>query len=141
MTHSQKYLLSFVIPAAVICLASLALAQQNKATASGAPVTGHYEGTAKDRAENVITVALDLTEKDGALSGMINSSHGDFTISGGSRKGDDVTLEFDAGGPVGTLTLRRNGDQLAGTWDAGDDGGPVDVKKVAAKQDAPKGKS
>ena len=139
MTHSQKRSLSFAIPAAVICLASLAFAQQNKTP--GSPVTGHYEGTAKDRAENVITVALDLTEKDGALSGMINSSHGDFAISGGSRKGDDVTLEFDAGGPVGTLTLRRNGDQLVGTWDAGDDGGPVDVKKVAAKQDPPKGKS
>ena len=139
MTHSQKRWLPFVIPTALICLASLAVAQQAKTT--GASVAGHYEGTAKDRAENVITVALELTEKDGALSGMINSSHGDFAISGGSRKGDDVTVEFDAGGPVGTLTLRRNGDQLVGTWDAGDDGGPVDVKKVAAKQDAPKGKS
>jgi hypothetical protein len=125
----------------VICLASLAIAQQNKTTASGASVTGHYEGTAKDRAENVITVALELTEKDGALSGMINSSHGDFTITGGSRKGEEVTIEFDAGGPVGTLTLRRTGDQLVGTWDAGEDGGPVDLKRVAAKQDAPKGKS
>jgi hypothetical protein len=52
-----------------------------------------------------ITVALDLTEKDGALS------------------------------------LKLAEDKLVGTWSAGDDGGPVDVKKAAAQQEAPKGKS
>jgi hypothetical protein len=30
---------------------------------------------------------------------------------------------------------------LSGTWSAGDDGGPVDVKKVAAQEETPKGKS
>jgi len=136
MTHTQRCLLSF----AVICLASLALAQQAKTAASSAPITGHYEGTAKNKADDVITVAFDLTEKDGALSGMINSSHGDFTITGGSHKGDAVTIEFDAGSP-GTISLKMNEDRLVGTWSAGEDGGAIDVKKAAAKQDPPKDKS
>jgi hypothetical protein len=33
-----------------------------------------------------------------------------------------------------------NEDRLVGTWTAGEDGGRLDVKRVAA-QDAPKGKS
>jgi hypothetical protein len=102
-------------------------------------VTGHYEGTAKNKAEEVITVALDLTEKDGSLSGMIKSSHGDFAITGGSHKGDSVTIEFDANGAPGTLNLNMSADKLVGSWSAGDDGGAVDVKKGAA-QEAPKGK-
>jgi len=116
------------------------MAQQAKTAASSAAITGHYEGTAKNKADDVITVAFDLTEKDGALSGMINSSHGDFTITGGSHKGDAVTIEFDAGSP-GTISLKMNEDRLVGTWSAGEDGGAIDVKKAAAKQDPPKDKS
>ena len=89
----------------------------------------------------MINVTLDLTEKESAMSGMIRSSHGDFTITGGAHHGEEVTLEFDAGGPTGTITLKLAEDKLAGTWSAGDDGGPVEVKKVAAQQEAPKGKS
>jgi hypothetical protein len=127
----------------VFILASLcvAAAQQGKNSAAKRSATGHYEGTAKNRAEEVINVTLDLTEKEGAMSGMIRSSHGDFPITGGTHHGEEVTLEFDAGGPTGTLTLKTAEDKLAGTWSAGDDGGPVEVKKVAAQQDTPKGKS
>jgi hypothetical protein len=116
------------------------MAQQAKTTASGASVTGHYEGSAKNKAEDEITVALELTEKDGALSGTINSSHGDFAITGGSHKGDAVTIEFDAGSP-GTISMTMNNDRMVGTWTAGEDGGAIDVKKAAPKPDAPKGKT
>ncbi len=118
---------------------SVAQAQQPKPPKPD--LTGRYEGTAKNKAEDVITVTLDLTEKEGALSGTIHSSHGDFTIIGGTHKDDVVTLDFDAGGSSGTLSLRLTEDKLVGTWTAGDDGGPVDVKKAAAQQETPKGKS
>ena len=137
MTHTHRCLLSV----ALICLAALGLAEEKKTAAPAASVTGRYEGTAKNKAEEVITLTLDLTEKEGALSGMINSSHGDFPISGGSHKGEEVTIEFDTGGPVGTISLHITEDRLVGTWSTGDDGGPVDVKKVAAKEDGAKGKS
>jgi hypothetical protein len=122
----------------VFCCA--ALAQQGESQTSK-NLSGRYEGTAKNKAEDVITVTLDLTEKDGALSGAINSSHGDFTITGGSRKGDSISLDFDAGGSSGSLTLRMTEDKLVGTWTAGDDGGPVEVKKAAAQAGGTKGKS
>jgi len=122
---------------APLCLAT---AQDKKAAPKGS-VTGNYEGTAKNRAEEVIQVKFELAEKEGAMSGMIRSDHGDFTITGGSHKGDDVTLEFDAGGPTGTITLKLAEEKLSGTWSAGDDGGPVEVKKVAAQEGPPKEKS
>lgn len=116
------------------------MAQQAKTTTSSAAVTGHYEGTAKNKAEDEITVALELTEKDGALTGTINSSHGDFAITGGAHKGDAVTIEFDAGSP-GTISMTMNNDRMVGTWTAGEDGGAIDVKKAAPKPEPPKGKS
>src|SRR5882724_5481267 len=90
----------------MLLLCCVALAQQGKSGGAKSNSTGRYEGTAKNKAEDVITVTLDLTEKDGALSGDIQSSHGNFTITGGSRKGDSVTLDFDAGGSPGTRSLR-----------------------------------
>jgi hypothetical protein len=131
-------MLALFLVVAPLCIA--AAQQDKKASAKGA-VNGLYEGTAKNRAEEVIQVKFELTEKEGAMSGMIRSDHGDFTITGGSHKGDDVTLEFDAGGPAGTITLKLAEDKLAGTWSAGDDGGPIEVKKVAAQAETPKGKS
>ena len=113
----------------VLALCGLAQAQKDKAKSD---VTGSFEGTAKNKAEEVIKVTFELTEKQGALSGMIRSDHGDFTITGGSHQGDTVTLEFDAGGPTGTITLKLDADKLSGTWSAGDDGGPVEVKRAAA---------
>jgi hypothetical protein len=84
-----------VLAAVALFVGVYAGAQQGK---NKADVTGKYEGTAKNAAGEVITVTLDLMEKDGAISG--------------------------------TISLGANGDNLVGTWSAGDDGGPVDVKKV-----------
>ena len=118
----------------------VATAQQEKKAASKGSVTGKYEGTAKNSAQEIIQVTFDLTEKEGAMSGMIRSDHGGFTITGGTHKGEDVTLEFDAGGPTGTISLKLAEDKLSGTWSAGEDGGAVEVKRVPA-QDQPKQKS
>jgi hypothetical protein len=116
-----------------------ATAQQDKKAAAKGAVNGHYQGTAKNRAEETIQVTFELAEKEGTMSGMIRSDHGDFTITGGSHTGDDVTLEFNAGGPTGTITLKLAEGKLSGTWSAGDDGGVIEVKK--AKEETPKGKS
>ena len=131
-----------LISSLMLALCCVAQAQQGKSGSAKTDLTGRYEGTAKNKAEDVITVTLDLTDKEGTLSGEIRSSHGDFTITGGTRKGDEVTIEFDAGGATGTLSLHMTEDKLAGTWSAGDDGGPVDVKKAAAAPEGgAKGKS
>lgn len=136
---SQSALL--LIGCLMLAVTLVARAQQAKSGPAKADLTGSYEGTAKNKAQEVITVTLDLTEKEGALSGSIRSSHGEFTITGGSRKDETVTIEFDAGESAGTISVTIKEDRLVGTWSAGDDGGPVDVKKVAAKESAPKDKS
>jgi hypothetical protein len=128
----------------VLCLVlaplCIAAPQQGK-TATAKGVNGRYEGTAKNAAGDILTVAFELTEKDGTMTGMIRSDHGDFTITGGSHKGEDVRLEFDTGGgPTGTILLKVAEDKMSGTWSAGEDGGSVEVKKAAA-QEAPKEKS
>ena len=125
---------------ALLALCSFAVAQQEKKEPAKSDVTGRYEGSAKNENGEVIDVTFELTEKEGAISGVIHSSHGDFTITGGSHKGDAVSLEFATDGPAGTITLQKNEDRLVGTWSAGDDGGSVDVKKTAAQGDE-KGKS
>jgi hypothetical protein len=131
-----RWCIAFVMLA--LCL--VAQAQQDKSAPARAAVTGRYEGSAKNKAEEVITVAIDLTEKEGTLSGTIHSSHGDFPITGGSHQADAVTIEFDAGGP-GTIALHIADDKLVGTWSAGEDGGSLDVKKVVAQDGEAKGKS
>lgn len=128
-----------LIVSCLIGLCCIALAQQGKNAKTNS--TGRYEGTATNKANDVITVTLELTEKDGAITGEIRSSHGDFTITSGSRKGDAVTVGFDAGGSPGTLSLRMTDDTLVGTWVAGDDGGAVEVKRAAAPEGGTKAKS
>jgi hypothetical protein len=138
LTRIAQRLLMLCLVAALPCFAQT---QNGKSAPAKSDLTGHYEGSAKNNAGEVIDVAFDLTEKDGALSGVIHSSHGDFTITGGSHKGDDVTLEFGADGPTGTISLKLAEDKLSGTWSAGDDGGGLEVKKAAAKEGDTKGKS
>jgi hypothetical protein len=130
----------FLILLAVCVLCGLAPAQDSKSAPAKSAVTGRYQGTAKNAAGEVINVTFELTEKEGAMSGMIRSDHGDFTITGGSHHGEQVTLEFDAGGPTGTINLKRAEDKLSGSWSTGEDGGPVEVQKAAAGE-TPKEKS
>jgi hypothetical protein len=139
-SHTLR-VMSVLGPLLVLCIGvGLSLAQAKKNAPAKSDLTGHYEGTAKDNSDQLITVTIDLAEKDGAITGTISSSHGDFSISKGSLQGDVVTLEFDADGTTGTISLKRAEDKLTGTWTAGDQGGPIDVKKVAA-QAPPKEKS
>jgi hypothetical protein len=136
MTTAQ-WMLVLCLVLAPLCVAS---AQQGKSGTAKGAVTGRYEGAAKNAAGDIITLAFELAEKDGVMTGMIRSDHGDFTITGGSHKGDDVRLEFDTnGGPSGTILLKLAEDKMSGTWTAGEDGGSVEVKKAA--QEAPKEKS
>lgn len=136
MTTAQRML--------VLCfmLVPLCLAHGQQAKNGAAKgVNGRYEGSAKNAAGDIITLSFELTEKDGTMTGMIHSDHGDFTITGGSHRGDDMRLEFDTGGgPSGTILLKVAEDKLSGTWRAGEDGGSVEVKKAAAPE-APKEKS
>ena len=139
--HRRFVAAGFTVACLMLALCCATQAQQGKGTPAKASLTGHYEGSAKNKAEEVSTVGFDLTENEGALSGTIHSSHGDFPIARGSHQGEAVTIEFDAGGATGTISLKTTDDRLVGTWTTGEDGGPVDVKKVAAPDSGSKDKS
>ena len=142
LVRTENAFLSRMLVACLILVPlCVAVAQQDKKAPAKDSVNGHYAGTAKNRAEEIIKVTFDLTEKEGVMSGMIRSDHGDFAITGGSHKGEDVTLEFDANGGSGTINLRLAEDRLSGTWITGEDGGPVELKKVVGQEETPKGKS
>ena len=126
---------SLLLVCLVLAVSYFAGAQQGKSEPAKADLTGRYEGSAKNRAEEVIDVTLELTEKDGALSGTIHSSHGDFPVTTGSRQGKSVTLEFEAQGTSGTISLEANDDKLVGTWSAGDDGGRWTLRGLPRKME------
>ena len=69
---ATRWCIAFVM----LALCFVAQAQQDKSAPAKPSLTGRYEGSAKNKAEEVITVAIDLTEKEGTLSGTIHSSHG-----------------------------------------------------------------
>jgi hypothetical protein len=140
-TVKNRFIAQISLAFMVVAMCSFGLAQSTKPAPAKSDVTGHYEGIAKNAAGEDIHVAFDLTEKDGAITGMIHSDHGDFPVTGGSHKVAAVTLEFDAQGTTGTIQLQQADDKLTGNWTAGDDGGPVDVKKAAAEAQPPKEKS
>ena len=118
-----------------LCCAAQA---QGKGDPAKADITGNYDGNAKNSQGEVIPVTIELTEKEGAITGMIRSSHGDFSISKGTHQGDTVNLEFETEGPTGTITLKVVEDKMTGTWSAGEDSGPIEVKKMAAQADGKK---
>jgi hypothetical protein len=126
--------LSFFL--ALICTAVFAIAQpsphqqrtlQNKPT-SGTPE--HYEGMATGRDQQEIPVSMDLGEAGGTFSGEITSSYGTFAITGGTRDGDRITLQFDANGETGTVSAQLIGDKLVGTYTAADQGGSIDLNRT-----------
>jgi hypothetical protein len=104
-------------------------ALQNKPAAAGA-LTEHYEGTAIGNEQQPIPVTIDLTQAGGTFSGEITSTYGTFAISGGTRSGDTITIQFDVNGETGTVSGKLTDGRLVGTFAAGDQTGSVDVKRT-----------
>jgi Family of unknown function (DUF5694) len=116
----------------------LSLAQQpapstpaKKPAAARPSFTGHYQGTAKNKAQQLIPLAIDLTDEDGAFSGTITTSQGVYPIVGGTRRSTRITIIFDAAGEVGSIAAKLADSQLTGTFTLGDDSGSVDARKTA----------
>jgi len=95
------------------------------------PLTGRYEGTATSKGQQIIPVVINLTYVDGSLSGQISSTYGVFSITGGTRNGDAITIEFDASGDKGSISAKLTRNRLVGTFSLGDDSGSIDVKKTS----------
>src|SRR6476646_6989554 len=122
MTLSPRWLLCFVLCALFPASAqrrssNQPLAQRERTNAAvGQSFMGHYEGTATNKAKQVIPLAIDLTDAGGNLSGEISSTFGLFRIVGGTHHADAITIEFDVGGEKGTISAKLSDGQLFGTF-------------------------
>src|SRR5437667_11879626 len=112
MTLSPRWLLCFVLcslfPATAECPSgNQPSAQRNRTNGSvGQSLTGHYEGTATNKAQQVIPLAIDLTDAGGSLSGEVSSTFGVFPIVGGTCQADAITIEFDIDGEKGAISAK-----------------------------------
>lgn len=75
-------------------------------TSVTATFTGHYEGTATNKALQAIPLAIDLTDTNGAFSGSISTTLGIFPIVGGTRQAGAITIKFDANGERGNISAK-----------------------------------
>jgi hypothetical protein len=110
--------------------------QKENASPAAPRLAGHYEGTATTKAQQAIPLIVNLTDDNGRFSGQVNSNYGVYPITGGTRNGDSITIEFDANGDKGEISAKLSGDTLVGTFSVGGDGGSVGLKKTS---DVPSG--
>ncbi len=138
-------LLKCVLIVGLACLPALSLVEQVKPTRrsqdskpqgkntaqTDPPLTGHYEGTATGKEQQAIPVVINLTYVDDSLSGQISSTYGVFSITGGTRNGNAITMKFDASGDKGSISAKLSGNTLVGTFSLGGDSGSIDLKKTS----------
>jgi Family of unknown function (DUF5694) len=129
------FVLSFVAPQARSAHVRFSLMQA--AAPSASSVAGHYEGIAKNKAQDSIPLTIDIEISDGKPSGAIMTPLGTYSITGGTTDGSGVKILFDAGGQTGSITAKLAGDKLSGSFELGDDGGPIDAKRTDASPHTP----
>ena len=100
-------------------------------------LSGKYKGIAKSEAMGDIPLEVTLKNENGKLSGVISTSQGDATITGGTYENGKVKIKFDAGGTEGTVDAEMKDGKIVGKWDLGGVGGPLELTKVGATGAAP----
>lgn len=131
ITQRNLFLLTFVIAITLLAAAGAAPPAPKVGGEAHVSATGHYEGEATNKENQALAVIIDLQDTDGAFSGLITTPVGVFPITGGSRQGRSMTIEFDAGGQKGSIAAQTNDKDLVGTFSLADDGGPINVRKTS----------
>lgn len=93
---------------------------------------GNYEGTAKSPQQGDIQATLHLRCTSGKYEGEILVHEGQIAVTGGNFDSGHLHLEFDADGTPGSLDLQVDGSDLKGTFEVGDDTGPVEFHPATA---------
>lgn len=95
-------------------------------------LSGKYKGVAKSEAMGDIPLEVTIKNENGKLSGVISTSQGDATITGGTYENGKVKIKFDAGGTEGTVDAEMKDGKIVGKWDLGGVGGPLELTKQGA---------
>ena len=96
------------------------------------PVSGKYEGAAKSEQLGELPLTVQIKNEGGKLSGNIDTPNGPAPITGGSFADGKVTMTFDAGGAVGTITGMLKDGVISGNWELSGQTGTFELKKVVA---------
>lgn len=115
--------------------------QKENPANSNRSLTGHYEGTATGKTQQIMSLAIDVIDTGGALSGRINTTFGVFPIVSGIRQDTTLSITFDENGELGHISGQITDNHFVGTFSLGDEGGPVNLKKTFEVPRSAAGKS
>jgi hypothetical protein len=111
---------------AIFCFASLTVLFSQETRNS---LTGHYEGTATTRRNEVFRVALAVNGSVSVLTGRIATPQAIYPLLSGAQDGDRTTITFDADRETGTVSGTLSGGKLTGTFKLGDESGSLDLTR------------
>jgi beta-glucosidase len=109
---------------------------QPKPAPQPATVNGHYKGFAKSKSGQSQPFSLDLTNKNGVLTGQASSPAGEVPIQSGSLHNGKFKMSFNVYGPYKMhMTGRLNGGNLHGNYDfTGADSKVMDSGTLTARR-------
>ena len=92
--------------------------------------SGYFEGTATSKQAGKLDVSLNLRCEGSSYRGELITSVGTYSIEGGTVQSDRLRLQLAAGTDRVSLDLQIEGGVLRGTFDAGEDAGPVELRRT-----------
>jgi hypothetical protein len=115
----QKFSIFFLF---ILCAPSL-FAQAND-------ISGKYEGTADVEGLGKLLIKAEIRQKDGKLSGVLNTPLGDAPIIEGVFSGDSMSLKIDAGGDDIFLNGKISGGKISGEVSGAAAKGTFELKRT-----------
>jgi hypothetical protein len=95
----------------------------------GSP-TGHFEGTAVSTEAGKLDISLDLRCVDQQYQGELVTPVGTYALKTGTYADGELRLQLFGGTDSVSLQARSEGQEFHGQFTAGDDSGPVDLRRT-----------
>lgn len=128
----RKIMPLLVIALLVGATSAVSAASFQATPATNDPVTGKYEGVAKNPSIGELPLTVNIKNEGGKLSGAIETPQGPAQITSGTFASDGkVTLKFDAGGNEGVVTAMLKDGVITGTWTLAGMEGTLELKKAS----------
>lgn len=98
--------------------------------------TGYFEGTATSKQAGKLEVTLNLRCANGSYAGELVTPVGTYSVESGSFTGGHLRLQLGAGGDHVAVEAQLDAEVLHGTFVAGDDTGPFEVRRTGEPRSA-----
>ncbi len=125
----KRHLITIVVCLAVLCVANLALAKEQKAKSG--PMTGTWECTSHGSSQGDLPFTLYLEQNKEIVTGSVSSPIGGTQISSGSFKKSLLEIEIDTPDANYKISGKLKKGQLTGEWSSDNEKGTWEGKKQA----------